>query len=224
MHYRFRLSLPALLMAMVGFVISVGLPAFGQAACREGYVWREAFPGDYVCVTPDVRAQAARDNSQAKARLQPGSQYCVVPYVWRVARPDDLVCVTVQTRTQAANDNAHAAERVVTTPPRLTPPASPPLIRVPPPAVQATPSPVPAATHDRPVEAVTPSAHSGKTHKAEQHPGEQHSEEKAPEQESFWSGVPGILTALGGFITAVATLVLAFKRQQAKPEAKAEEG
>lgn len=40
--------------------------------CRTGYVWREAFPGDLVCVTPETRAQAARDNREAHARREPG--------------------------------------------------------------------------------------------------------------------------------------------------------
>jgi hypothetical protein len=31
-------------------------------------VWREAFPGNHVCVTPDTRAQAAQDNQQAQYR------------------------------------------------------------------------------------------------------------------------------------------------------------
>ena len=32
-------------------------------ACRQGYVWRKAFAGDHVCVTPATREQAAQDNS-----------------------------------------------------------------------------------------------------------------------------------------------------------------
>ena len=36
--------------------------------CLQGYVWREAVPGDYVCVTPETRAQAAQDNSLAASR------------------------------------------------------------------------------------------------------------------------------------------------------------
>jgi hypothetical protein len=44
--------------------------------CRRGFVWREAFPNDHVCVPPDVRAQAARDNAAADARRQPfGGSY-----------------------------------------------------------------------------------------------------------------------------------------------------
>jgi hypothetical protein len=36
--------------------------------CLQGYVWREAVPGDHVCVTPETRTQAADDNSQAASR------------------------------------------------------------------------------------------------------------------------------------------------------------
>ena len=72
-------------------------------ACRQGYVWREAVPGDHVCVTPAIRQQAAEDNAQAGARRQPGGgaygpNTCVDGYVWREARPDDVVCVTPETR------------------------------------------------------------------------------------------------------------------------------
>ncbi len=31
--------------------------------CRQGYVWREAFAGDTVCVTPYERTQAQQENS-----------------------------------------------------------------------------------------------------------------------------------------------------------------
>ena len=85
--------------------------------CRQGYVWREAFPGDHVCVTPATRAQAAYDNSQAGARRDPNGAYgpdtCLPGYVWREACPGDHVCVTPETRAQTAEDNRLAATRVV---------------------------------------------------------------------------------------------------------------
>ena len=85
--------------------------------CRQGYVWREAFPGDHVCVTPETRAQAAYDNSQADARRDPGGAWgpdtCIQGYVWREAHPGDHVCVTPETRAQTAADNRQAAARVV---------------------------------------------------------------------------------------------------------------
>ena len=41
----------------------------GSTTCKQGYVWREAFPGDYVCVAVSVRTQARTDNGQAGSRL-----------------------------------------------------------------------------------------------------------------------------------------------------------
>jgi hypothetical protein len=89
---------------------------YGPDTCRAGYVWREAFTGDTVCVTPEIRTQTAADNAQADARRDPnggayGPDTCLSGYVWRVARPDDLVCVTPETRTQVAADNAQATTR-----------------------------------------------------------------------------------------------------------------
>jgi hypothetical protein len=34
-------------------------------------VWREAVPGDHVCVTPQTRSQARADNAQAASRVAP---------------------------------------------------------------------------------------------------------------------------------------------------------
>jgi hypothetical protein len=96
-------------------------PAHAQSdKCLPGYVWREAFPGDHVCVTPETRAQAAYDNSQAGARIEPGGgaygpNTCRQGYVWREARPSDLVCVTPTTRDQTAYDNSQAKNRLAST-------------------------------------------------------------------------------------------------------------
>ncbi len=91
----------------------VNLP-YGPDTCVQGFVWREAFAGDHVCVTPETRAQTARDNSQAAARREPkggayGPDTCRAGFVWRDARPGDHVCVTPAARTQAAHDNSQAA-------------------------------------------------------------------------------------------------------------------
>ena len=87
--------------------------------CIQGYVWREAFPGDRVCVTPDVRAQTARDNQAARSRVEPdprkrpyGSDTCVQGYVWRAASPTDRVCVTPDTRARAREDNQQSQGRI----------------------------------------------------------------------------------------------------------------
>ena len=73
-------------------------------------------------MSPQTRAQAARDNSEAGARRQPGGgpyrpNTCVQGYVWRNAGPNDAVCVTPETRSQAARDNAEAAARRVSAAP-----------------------------------------------------------------------------------------------------------
>ena len=94
----------------------VPLP-YGPDTCAQGYVWRDAFAGDRICVTPASRNQAASDNAAAASRVNPqgawGPNTCVNGYVWRVARPSDLVCVTPavrnQTATENANPNAHRA-------------------------------------------------------------------------------------------------------------------
>jgi hypothetical protein len=39
--------------------------AYGPFSCIAGYVWREAFPGDAVCVIPSRRAAVARENAEA---------------------------------------------------------------------------------------------------------------------------------------------------------------
>ena len=43
---------------------------YGPDTCRSGYVWREAYPGDHVCVRPWVRERAARDNARAPYRYR----------------------------------------------------------------------------------------------------------------------------------------------------------
>ena len=89
---------------------------YGSGTCLQGYVWREAFSGDKVCVTPDVRTQAASDNAAASSRVDVNCQYgpdaCQTGYVWRDAFSGDHVCVTPDVRSQAAADNAAASSRV----------------------------------------------------------------------------------------------------------------
>jgi len=92
---------------------TIGLPG---VPCLMGYVWRQAYAGDYVCVTPGQRSQAAADNAAAQGRIQAGGgaygQYtCQQGYVWRQVVPDDYVCVTPAERAQAVADNAQANNR-----------------------------------------------------------------------------------------------------------------
>ncbi|HLH23643.1 MAG TPA: hypothetical protein VK066_14070 [Chloroflexota bacterium] len=96
---------------------NVSLPS-GPDTCVSGYVWREAFEGDHVCVTPETRRQAAADNAAAASRREPnggayGPDTCRQGFVWRAARPEDHVCVTPERRDQTANDNAQASQRRV---------------------------------------------------------------------------------------------------------------
>ena len=82
--------------------------------CLQGYVWREARPGDLVCVTPATRTQTRIDNDSAQQRWTDGPygpQTCIQGYVWREAYSGDKVCVTPSVRSQAWADNAAAASR-----------------------------------------------------------------------------------------------------------------
>ena len=97
-----------------GFLVFV---AHAQAdTCSSGYVWREAFPGDHVCVTPATRAQAKYDNDHSAEHIDPaslvnaitGGETCLAPYVPREASPSDQVCVLPETRAQAQDDNRQA--------------------------------------------------------------------------------------------------------------------
>ncbi len=47
---------------------------YGPYTCKSGYVWRDAFPGDKVCVSPFTQTLTKMDNSLAAARLmKPGA-------------------------------------------------------------------------------------------------------------------------------------------------------
>jgi hypothetical protein len=101
---------PALLSAVAAAQGQAAQPA---APCITGYVWRNAFPGDAVCVTPQTREDAAADNAAAEGRHQPGSTNCLTGFVWRAARPTDLVCVTPEIKARVAEDNTMASRRLV---------------------------------------------------------------------------------------------------------------
>jgi hypothetical protein len=99
---------------------TVGLPprvvvaAPAPEACVQGYVWREAFAGDRVCVTAAIRLQVAQDNKLAASRRSPnggpyGADTCLAGFVWREAGPSDHVCVPAADRQQALLDNQAAA-------------------------------------------------------------------------------------------------------------------
>lgn len=115
-------KLARLALASLPITAAIAAPAhaqlpYGPDTCSQGYVWREAFPGDHVCVRPEVRAQAAADNAAGPSRRQPGGgafgpDTCLQDFVWRDARPGDHVCVPPATRDQAATDNRLAGNRL----------------------------------------------------------------------------------------------------------------
>jgi hypothetical protein len=86
--------------------------------CVQGFVWREAFPTDHVCVTPVVRENVMQQNQLALKRRSPnggafGPDTCLEGFVWRETRPNDHVCVPPRARDEAAADNAAASSRRV---------------------------------------------------------------------------------------------------------------
>lgn len=86
---------------------------YGANTCASGYVWRDAFPGDVVCVDPGQRAQAASDNANAAYRVDPSNPpYCLSGYVWRDAYDGDAVCVEPWVRDQVHYDNSQAGYRI----------------------------------------------------------------------------------------------------------------
>lgn len=82
---------------------------YGPDTCKTGFVWRDAIPGDHVCVTPDSRSTVATENASAGARVDPAGAYgpnsCVAGYVWREAYAGDVVCVTPPRRTAVKQEN-----------------------------------------------------------------------------------------------------------------------
>jgi hypothetical protein len=112
-------ALTAGLAAAAALAVSAGATGlggdYGPDTCLDGFVWRGAVANDHVCVTPDVRTQAAQDNAQAATRRAGSGPYgpdtCVNGFVWRGAVPSDHVCVTPATRDQTSADNAAAPTR-----------------------------------------------------------------------------------------------------------------
>jgi hypothetical protein len=90
--------------------------SYGPNTCVMGFVWRDARANDQICVTGDVRSQAAADNAAAASRRAGGGPYgpdtCLQGFVWREAFPGDVVCVPPPTRSQAAADNQQHASRI----------------------------------------------------------------------------------------------------------------
>lgn len=111
---------------------------YGPDTCKSGFVWREAFNGDTVCVDPARRQKVADDNNLTSSRrpstwgkppvgdclpltarvgdppkpCPPAVLFTCNPgFVWRGARQDDYVCVEPRERDLVAQENATANER-----------------------------------------------------------------------------------------------------------------
>lgn len=124
--------------------LAVPVPAYadplpyGPDTCIQGFVFREARPGDTVCVTPSVRSGTAQDNANAASNVQPGGgaygpNTCKQGFVWREAFGGDTVCVTPAVRGQAKADNAAAASRKLANQLAAPRPEDPPVEAPPPP-------------------------------------------------------------------------------------------
>jgi hypothetical protein len=46
------------------------LAGSGAESCSQGYVWREAFDGDTICVTPGERSETKAANAAAESNKQ----------------------------------------------------------------------------------------------------------------------------------------------------------
>lgn len=90
---------------------------YGPDTCLNGYVWRDAAPGDHVCVRPASRTRAAAENAAAASRIDPLGAYgpytCINGYVWREAFRGDVVCVTPARRDAVNLENAMGPSRRV---------------------------------------------------------------------------------------------------------------
>ena len=102
----------------VGPLVTPSRPASGGGdGCRQGFVWREAMPGDHICVSPATRQQARVENSLAASRINQvdhsyGPDTCQGGFVWRETNSSDHVCVSPDVRYQARSDNAAGAYRL----------------------------------------------------------------------------------------------------------------
>jgi hypothetical protein len=112
----------ALCLVVAALGLAVAMAAFTAPAasaatpntCKAGYVWREAFPGDVVCVlwSSGSRDTVQAENRAAAGRTVPGQIWCLNGFVWREARPSDLVCVPPAARDRVRGENHNAVQTV----------------------------------------------------------------------------------------------------------------
>jgi hypothetical protein len=95
--------------------------AHARGACVKPFIWRQAQPGDKVCVTQETQNRILAENRAAGENRSPnGGEYgpdtCRTGFVWRNAFDGDVVCVTPESRDMTANDNTLGARRIVPLP------------------------------------------------------------------------------------------------------------
>ena len=61
---------PIVLIGTGALSSSSAVAQYGPDTCRQGFVWREAVPGDHVCVPPWVRAHAQHENYETQWRYR----------------------------------------------------------------------------------------------------------------------------------------------------------
>jgi len=89
---------------------------YGADTCAQGYVWRDAIPGDHACVSPQRRSAVAQENAlSSERRVLSGGAYgpdtCQNGFVWREAFAGDNVCVLPDSRSLVAQENSQAPNR-----------------------------------------------------------------------------------------------------------------
>jgi hypothetical protein len=102
---------------MAGTIVGITDATADSNTCSAPYVWRNARPGDAVCVTAATRQTVADENANPSANKQPGGgaygpDTCAATFVWREAFPGDTICVSTTERANTLADNAAAASRV----------------------------------------------------------------------------------------------------------------
>ncbi len=44
---------------------------YGENTCLSGFVWRDAYDGDQICVTGETRTRTAQENAEASLHAAP---------------------------------------------------------------------------------------------------------------------------------------------------------
>ena len=79
---------------------------YGPETCKNGYVWREGAQADLVCVTPESRTRALKDNAVVATRSSAlAAPVCGAGLVLRQAFAGDLVCVDAKTAADTVEEN-----------------------------------------------------------------------------------------------------------------------